>query len=265
MIAGAGGNIAVQVGEDGVLLVDTGRAESSRGVIDTIKGLTDKPIRQIINTHVHEHHTGGNEAFTRLGVPIIAHENTLNRMSAPTGEPPPRPSSAWPTDTFFTTKKELFFNGEAIEILHQPAAHTDGDVFVYFRRSDVVVTGDIFVTTHFPVIDVERGGSIDGLIAALNRLMDITIPRRNQEGGTYVIPGVGRLCDEADVVEFRDMVTIVRDRVRHMIEKGMTLAQAKAAAPALDYEGRWGSTGGQWTADGFVEAVFNDLSKKDRR
>lgn len=264
LIAGAGGNITMQIGEDGVLLVDSGLADRNPQVLDAIRRVTDRPVRQIVNTHVHEDHTGGNDAFTKVGVPILAHENMLNRMSAPTGAPPPRPVGAWPSDTFFTPEKEIFFNGEGIEILHVPAAHTDGDVLVYFRRSDVIATGDVFITTHFPIIDTERGGTMNGLVNALNRVLDITIPRRNQEGGTYVIPGKGRLADEADVVEFRDMSTIIRDRMRAMIDNGMTWAQVRAATPALDYEGRWGATTGLGTTDAFLEAVFNDLSRSRR-
>ncbi len=168
------------------------------------------------------------------------------------------PSSAMPTDGYLDTK-ELFFNGEPIQIMHQPAAHTDGDVVVFFRRSDVVAAGDIFVTTTYPVIDIAAGGTITGVIAALNNLIHITIPEEKQEGGTYVIPGHGRLSDEADVVDYRDMVTIVRDRIQNMIKSGMTLDQVKAAKPTRDYDGRYGATSG-WTTDMFVEAVYRTLT-----
>ena len=277
MIVGAGGNIALQIGDEGVLLVDTGLAQNADKVVDAIRKLTDKPIRYIINTHVHADHTGGNEAIGTLGsrvaggnvgagagvgAGIIAHENVLNRMSAPTGEQASTPFSAWPTDTYFTKKKELHVNGEAIIIEHQPAAHTDGDSFVHFRKSDVVSAGDIFVTTTFPILDAQRAGGINGIVAALNRLIDITIPKEKQEAGTYVIPGHGRLCDEADVVEYRDMVTIVRDRIEDLVKKGRTLAQVKAARPTIDYDGRYGATTGFWTTEMFIDAVYNDLSKK---
>ena len=273
MLVSAGGNVTVQIGDDGVLLVDTSVAEASGKVLAAVRTLTDKPIRYIVNTHAHADHVGGNEqiakagatigggtigtAFTPAGASILAHERVLARMSAPTGEKTPTPSGAWPTNTFFGPRKELFFNDEAIEILHQPAAHTDGDSLVFFRRSDVVSTGDVFVTTGYPVIDA--GGSIQGIIDALNRVLEITIPKHEQEGGTYVIPGHGRLCDEADVVEYRDMVTIIRDRVQDMVKRGLTVEQVKAARPTLDYDGRYGARTGAWTTDMFVEAVYRSV------
>jgi cyclase len=277
MLVGAGGNITVQAGPDGVLLVDTSFEQMSSKVVAAIRTLSDKPIRYIINTHAHPDHVGGNAPIAALGATIaggnmgasvnngaaiLAHENVLKRMSAPTGQQAPTVEAAWPTDTYFTRKKELFFNGEPIEILHQPSAHTDGDSIVFFRHSDVVAAGDLFLTTTYPVVDLERGGNIQGIIDALNRILDITIPKDKQEGGTYVIPGHGRLCDEADVLEYRDMVTIVRDRIRDMVKKGMTLDQVKAARPTLDYDGRYGAKSGAWTTDMFVEAVYRSLSGK---
>ena len=166
-----------------------------------------------------------------------------------------------PTDTFFVAQKDVFFNGEAVQILHQPAAHTDGDSLVFFRKSDVVSTGDVFTTTGYPVIRTEDGGSIDGVIAALNRIIEITVPEEKQEGGTMVIPGHGRLADEADVVEYRDMVTIIRDRIQSMIAMGMTPRQVQAAKPTADYDGRYGATSGFWTTEQFVAAAYESLSK----
>jgi glyoxylase-like metal-dependent hydrolase (beta-lactamase superfamily II) len=194
--------------------------------------------------------------------PIIAHEEVLNRMSAPSGQQSPYPENAWPSDTYFVAKKEMFFNNEPIIIEHEPAAHTDGDSFVWFRKSDVVSAGDIFVTTSFPIIDINGGGGINGIVDALNRLIDITVPREKQEAGTYVITGHGRLTDEADVVEYRDMTTIIRDRFADAVKKGRTLQQVKDANLVLDYEGRYGSTTGFWTTDAFVTAVYNDLTAR---
>jgi cyclase len=284
MLVGAGGNIAVQVGNDGVLMVDTGLAQMTDQVLSTVKQLakpvTNKPLRFIINTHFHPDHTGGNQkaraAGTTItggnvagniqdaaeGAAIFAHENVMKRMSAPTGSQSPTPSAGWPTDTYFGDLQELFFNGEAIQMFHPKSAHTDGDSIVFFRRSDVVLTGDIFTTTNYPIIDLQNGGSINGLIDALNLILDITIPAEKQEGGTMVIPGHGRLCDEADVVEYRDMVTIIRDRIQDMIKKGMTLEQVRAAKPTRDYDPLYGSTTGFWTTDMFVEAVYKSLSAK---
>jgi glyoxylase-like metal-dependent hydrolase (beta-lactamase superfamily II) len=284
MLVGATGNIGVQIGNDGVLMVDTGSAQMTDQVLDTVKDLakpiTGRPIRYVINTHFHPDHTGGNEKVRKAGstitggnvagniqdategAAIYAHENVLKRMSAPTGAQAPTPSGGWPTDTFFGDEQELFFDGEAIQMFHPKSAHTDGDSIVFFRRSDVVLTGDIFSTTTYPIIDLQNGGSINGIVDALNFILDITIPAEKQEGGTMVIPGHGRLCDEADVVEYRDMVTIIRDRVQDMIKKGMTLEQVKAAKPTRDYDPLYGSTTGFWTTDMFVEAAYKSLSSK---
>jgi cyclase len=268
LLVGAGGNIAVQTGDEGVLVVDTGLAQNADKVLAAIKKLSDKPIRWIINTHFHPDHTGGNEALAKAGAKtnggpaeVIAHENVLNRMSAPAGKTSPTPTAAWPTDTYFPEEKDIFFNGEAVMLYHDHAAHTDGDSIVFFRRSDVVVAGDVFVTTSYPFIDQANGGSIQGEINALNRILDIAVPAHEQEGGTYVISGHGRVCDEADVLEYRDMVTIIRDRIQDMVKRGMTIDQVKAAKPTLDYDRHYGSDTGFATTAGFIEAVYKDLSK----
>jgi glyoxylase-like metal-dependent hydrolase (beta-lactamase superfamily II) len=280
MIAGAGGNITVQIGDMGVLIVDTGLASMSPQVIAAIRKISNKPLQYIVNTHFHPDHTGGNEAVRKSGVTItganvtgniadaregaaiVAQENVQNRMSAPTGKQSPTPPASWPTDIYVSGQKEIFFNDEPVEVIYQPAAHTDGDSLVFFRHSDVVSTGDIFTTTSFPFIDVEHGGSIQGEIDALNRILDITIPKHDEEGGTYVIPGHGRICDEADVLEYRDMVTIVRDRVQAAIKKGMSLDQVKAAHYTKDYDARYDTKAAIGGADSFVEAVYKSLTKK---
>jgi cyclase len=277
MIVGGGGNTTVHVGDDGVLIVDTKLPIASNVLLDAVRQISSKPIRYVINTHWHGDHVGGNEVIAKAGstiaggnvsgaiadagegAAVIAHENVLTRMS---GQDEPPPFEAWPTTTLFMPQKDVFFNGEAIEILHQPAAHTDGDSIVFFRRSDVISTGDVFTTTAYPVIRPEDGGSIDGVIAALNRIIEITVPEEKQEGGTLVIPGHGRVCDEADVVEYRDMVTIIRDRIASMIEMGMTLAQVQAAKPTADYDGRYGATDGLWTTEQFVAAAYQSLQNQ---
>lgn len=275
MLVGAGGNITLQIGDDGVLLVDSGTAQAATQVVAAIRALTTKPIRYIIDTSADADHVGGNDPIGRLGstiaggnegagagvgAGIIAHENVLNRMSAPTGKSAPYPTTAWPTDTFVTRQKELYFNGESIETIYKPG-HTDGDSIVYFRKSDVISAGELFNTFTYPVIDLSRGGSIKGVLAGLNDMLDIAIPKAMQEGGTYIIPGRGRLTDEADLLEYRDMVTIIRDRVQDAVKRGLTLDQVKKAGFTLDYDARWGATSGPWTTDMFVEAVYTDLSK----
>jgi glyoxylase-like metal-dependent hydrolase (beta-lactamase superfamily II) len=274
-IFGAGGNITVQIGEQGPLLVDSGLAGASEKVIAAVERLSPKPIRDIINTHIHPDHVGGNQALSTTGgfisggttgagrrdATVYSHENVLLRMSGALGTEK-LAVELWPGNTFFDERKELYVNGEAVELLYQPDAHTDGDTIVFFRRSDVIATGDIFDMTTFPTIDRARGGTINGLVAALNTILDLVIPAPTQERGTMIVPGHGRLADEHDLLEYRDMVTIVRDRVRSMIEKGMTLDQVQSARPAFEYEPRWGVDTGRWTTGMFIEAVYESLKEE---
>jgi cyclase len=278
MIAGPGGNTVVQAGETGVLVVDTQTAAVSDKLLAAIRAISPKPIHYIVNTSVAADHIGGNAALAKAGptrpnaapvqaglggnvegkTTVLAHETVLNRMIANKEIAP----DGWPTETFFGDDTEIFFNGEAVVVLHQPAAQTDGDALVFFRRSDVIATGDIFTTTNYPFIDAQKGGSINGVIAALNHIIDLAIPdHKVQEGGTMIVPGRGRLCDEQDVIEYRDMVTIIRDRVQYMIGKGKTLDQIKAAKPTLDFDPRYGATTGPWTTAMFIEAVYRGLKK----
>lgn len=265
MLAGAGGNTTLQVGKDGVLVVDTQYAEMAPKILSEIRKLSDKPIVWMVNTHVDQDHSGGNAALAKLGrgpgpgPRIIAHENVLNRMTQRVPNQPPVPDEALPNDEYGTPQKDLFFNGEAVVIYHMPRAHTDGDSIVFFRRSDVVSVGDIFTPDQWPAIDLARGGSVEGTLDALNYILTLTVPERYQDGGTLVVPGHGRISNEADVVEYRNMLTIVRDRVQDLLKKGMTLEQVKAARPARDYETEY-SERGLWTKDMFVEAVYRSLN-----
>lgn len=268
MIGGAGGNITVNVGSNGLFVVDAGTEAASAKVVAAIRAISDKPIRYLANTSADADHVGGNVAIRGIGqairtrenreegAVIVAHEAILNRMSAPTGQESPAPVGAWPTWAFPTPQQDLAFNGQAIQFFRLPAAHTDGDVVVSFRRSDVVATGDIFDPTRYPVIDLARGGSIEGEIDALNWLLDLLVPGEKEEGGTLVVPGHGRVCDESEVMEYRDMLTIVRDRVKAMVEKGMTLQQVKAAKPTFEYDPEYGAS------DAFIEAVFHGLQAR---
>ena len=265
MLAGAGGNTTLQVGKDGVLVVDTQYAEMAPKILSEIRKLSDKPIVWMVNTQIDQDHNGGNAALAKLGrgpgprPRIIAHENVLNRMTLRVPNQPPVPDEALPDDEYGTPQKDLFFNGEAVVIYHMPRAHTDGDSIVFFRRSDVVSVGDIFTPDRWPAIDLARGGSVEGTLDALNYILTLTVPERYQDGGTLVVPGHGRISNEADVVEYRNMLTIVRDRVQDLLKKGMTLEQVKAARPARDYETEY-SERGQWTKDMFVEAVYRSLN-----
>jgi len=274
MLVGAGGNITAQVGKDGVFLVNAGNGKMNDKVLAALKTLSDKPIHYIVDTSFDSDLTGGNAGLASTGAPvlggnlgnsnrgaaIVASENVVTRMSAPAGQKTPAPE-ALPTVTFFEGDKEIFFNSEPVITMLAPGAHSDGDTMVFFRRSDVVSTGDVFNTYTYPVINLEAGGSINGVIDALNHVLDIAVPEHEQEGGTYIIPGRGRLCDEHDLLEYRDMVTIIRDRVQYGIKHDMTLDQIKAAGYTKEYDPRWGGKGGAWTTDMFIEAVYKSLKK----
>lgn len=280
MLVSTEGNMVVHAGPEGVLVVDTLRAALSENALAAIRSISDKPIHFIVNTQADEDHTGGNEALAKAGptrpdraplgsglggntggaTSIVAHENVLKRMIAPVaGGGTARPSASWPGDTFFNDENDFFFNDEAVQVLHQPNAHADGDSIVFFRRSDVIAAGDVFSTVSYPVFDKAQGGSINGVIAALNRIIKLAVSTGNMEGGTMIVPGHGRLSDKMDVVEYRNMVTIVRDRVRALVAQGKTLEQVLATQPTLDYDARYGAATGPASPRAFVAAVYESL------
>jgi glyoxylase-like metal-dependent hydrolase (beta-lactamase superfamily II) len=275
VLVGPGGNTTVQVGSDGPVVVDTQPSSLSARVLEEVAGLSPRPIRHIVLTSGGEEQAGGAAALSKAGryirvidsvdprgidvrASIFAHVNVLNRMTEENA-----PSESRPTDTYLAPEWPLFVNGEAVQLIHVPAAHSDGDTIVFFRRSDVVSTGAIFDAGGYPRFDPRRGGTIDGIIEGLNRVLDITIAASNQDGGTVVVPGRGRLSDETDVANYRDMATIVRDRVRHLRSKGMSLEQVKKAKVTSDYDGLYGRRA-DWTADMFVEAIYRDTGKAAR-
>src|SRR5262245_40830871 len=240
-----------------------------------------KPIRYIVATSIAPDHIGGNVILSNAGrtftggnvagqlsdvsqgAAILGHENLQKRMANPAAGQPAFPTLALPTYTYPTDSMKLsnFFNGEGIVLMHQPAAFTDGDTIVHFRGSDVIVAGEVFRTTTYPVIDAAKGGTINGVIEGLSHIIDLAVPEFRSEGGTLVIPAYGRISDIADVAYYRDMVTILRDRIQEMVKKGMTVEQVKAAKPTADYDGRYGATTGPWTTDMFIDAVYKTLPR----
>ena len=313
VLMGAGANITLSIGLDGVFMVDAGSAEMSDQVVAAIRSVQQfveakaaaaappvvygaetrnsivearradvppKPIRFIVDTSIAPDHIGGNAAIANTGktftggnvagqlsdvgqgAAILGHENVQNRMANPPSGQQPVPTRAQLTDAYPTDAMKLsnFFNGEGIVLMHQPSAFTDGDSIVYFRGSDVIAAGEVFRTTTYPVMDVAKGGTINGIIEGLNHIIDLSVPEFRSEGGTIIIPAYGRISDIADVAYYRDMVTILRDRIQDMVKKGMTLDQVKAAKPTADYDGRYGATSGPWTTDMFIEAAYTSLS-----
>jgi cyclase len=185
---------------------------------------------------------------------VIAQNNVTVRLQAARA-----PADMVPADTYLEERRRRFHNGELIEVFYEPNAITDGDSIVHFRRSDVIAAGDVFTTTQYPFIDLKNGGSVQGEIKALNHILSLTGYQHEGEGGTYIVAGHGYLSDEHEVLEYRDMVVIIRDRIQALINEGATLAQVKAARPTADYDTRYGTNSGPWTTDMFVEAVYRSL------
>lgn len=292
VLSGGGANIVLQTGEDGAVLVDAGTQEQAPATLDAVRRLTEQPVRYILNTSAEGDHTGGNGELAKAGrsiffsgpdaiittgsvsgsrgATVLAPLAVLRRLSIPTGKQAPLPSDMWPTETFDGSRRYIYFNREGIEIF-PGAARDDTDSIVFFRGSDVICAGEAIDTTRFPHIDLTEGGSIQGEIDTLNRILALAVrplPFVFASGGTYIVPAHGRIYQQADVVEYRDMMVILRDIVQDMINRGMTLAQIESANPAQAYERQYGSDSGSWTTSDFVRAVYlslkPDLRKKKR-
>ena len=271
VIFGAGANITVHVGEDATILVDSGSADRADDVLEAIRAISDRPIGMIINTSAHPDHAGGNHELASTGIPIagapfgaapaanvLAHENVLLRMA----EEGLLPYEDWPNETYTSRVRSMYINDDGIVVMRQTGAHSDGDSIVHFRRADVIATGAILDLRHFPVIDPAKGGSIQGELAALNRLLEITIPAMPlvlKPGRTLLVPGHGYISDYAELVEYQNMVTIIHDRIKNLIDKGMSLEEVQAANPTQGYRGRYGTDTGPWTTEMFVEAIYDGL------
>ena len=274
VIFGAGGNITAHVGEDGVILVDSGTAALSDQVVAAVKAITPRPIRLIINTGADLEHAGGNDKVGAGGVAVnpdafndddhatvLAHENVLTRMSR---DEKLYPTATWPSETFTLRVRSMHVNNEALQVFREIGALSDGDSVVLFRNSDVIATGDILDLRHFPRIDPAEGGTIQGELDALNHLLELTVPAMPfvlKPGRTLLVPGHGRVSDYAELVEYRDMLTIVRDNILVLLNKGMALEQVKAANPTAGYRKRWGVETGSWTTDRFVETIYTELKQ----
>ena len=269
LLFGAGGNTTVQSGPEGLLIVDTQFAPLADRLYNAAAELADGPLRFVINTHMHGDHIGGNARMRQLApgtdtepFMMISHLNAFTRLVDLEREDPDQvPEGSLPVDSFYTEQHDFYFNGEPVVLHHMPNAHTDGDIIVHFRRSDVISTGDVFVSGGYPFIDINNGGNVQGIIDALNFILALAVPAHTQEGGTLIVPGHGRICDEADVVEYRDMVVIVTERIADMIDRGMSLRQIQRARPTLDYDTEYVNDNSFVTTEAFVEAIYRSLAE----
>ena len=256
LLIGGGGNIALSVGDDGPLLVDAGYEQQAEKVVAAVGELSKQPVRKLIDTHWHFDHVGGNTRLSKDGAVIVAHQNVRKRMSAEQyigvidERIPASPAAALPTITF-SDRLTLYHNGDEVRVLHVPAAHTDGDSIVYFVNANVLHVGDTWFNGMYPFFDVNAGGTLDGIVAALDVALGIA------DDKTQIIPGHGRLSDRRELQVYRDMLAAVRDRVRKLLAEGKSRAEVIAAHPTREYDERWG---GSWlAADVWVGMVCDGM------
>lgn len=282
LMAGGESNVTVHVGDVGVFVIDTGTQAMAAKLLAQIQRLAQEQggvhqeIRMVVNTNGRADHIGGNQVireagsqviggeqsrqqrdFGTAGAEVFAHENVLERLVAEGVD-----SELWPTDLEGFESDSRRFSGEAVQIYHPRNANTDGQLIVLFRESDVLVTGDVVDMTGYPIIDVARGGTIAGLLVALNKVIDMAVPDRQSGGGTLIVPGHGRLVDQTDVVLYRNMITVIRNLVQYYKNQGKTLEEVLALEPSAGYDKRWGRTSGPWTTRDFITAVYQTLPDK---
>lgn len=276
VLTGADVNVTVQIGNEAIVFVDTPDPSDVEEMMSLIREISNAPVRQVITTALDPLHLAGNDAVENLGfrgfggrgagvdiaiggnttgVTLLAHENVLNRFYLADNDI----ESLTLTTTYFTPSFDFYMNDEGIAVYHMPKAHTDGDSIVFFRSSDVISLGDLLVPGQYPDIDVSSGGTVNGFIEALNFTLALMIPGPNAEGGTYVVPGHGRIGDEIDVVEYRNMLVIVRDRVKNMIDQGSNLNQILASGLTVDYDTEYGGPRGGPTSSEFITAIYQSL------
>ena len=256
-LEGQGGNVGLLVGDDGVLMIDDQFAPLSEKLLAAIRALSEKPIRMLINTHVHGDHTGGNENFGKLGVDIVAHDNVRVRLARGSNNAP-TPAVALPVVTF-GDRMTLHLNGETVTIGKLPPAHTDGDSFIHFAKADVIHTGDVFRTTGYPGVDGNNGGTVKGTIETLQALVDMAGP------STKIIPGHGVVSTRADVAAFRTNTIEAQRRITDLIKQGMTVEQVVAANPTADLAPKFVTTGPQpdkAATDRFLTAFYNAVKSE---
>jgi glyoxylase-like metal-dependent hydrolase (beta-lactamase superfamily II) len=257
MLMGSGGNIGLSVGVDGAFVVDDQFAPLTEKIKAAIAGVTDQPVKWVLNTHWHGDHTGGNENFGGEGALIVAHDNVYRRLnpaefSELVGRSQQAPNAALPVVTF-DEAMTFHWNGEDIHAFHVEHAHTDGDVIIHYRGSDIYHMGDTFFKGRFPFIDVDSGGNVDGVIAAADLVL------RMSGSSTRLIPGHGELATRDDLREYREMLSTVRSRVAQLVRDGKTQDEAVAARPTADLDAAWGAT--QESAEGFVALVYRSLTE----